>query len=192
MKRLGILLVALIAGAVLASCATLSEEQCQTGDWRSIGFDDGARGRPPVYLANHTEACSEYGIAVDSALYADGRRDGLRTYCRLSNAERLGRDGERYHGVCEGEIGQAFARIHALAEDIYDAESELDSLDSEIDAKLALLSRNGLTEDQVADLTRDIRGLQRERQSDRMRIRMLEMRLSTARRAEEARLGVYG
>ncbi|AEQ53875.1 DUF2799 domain-containing protein [Pelagibacterium halotolerans] len=192
MLRLLLVCAALLGALVLASCATLSQEQCEAGDWRAIGFNDGADGRPADRISSHAEACSEYGIAVDSALYQTGRAEGLGVYCRLGNAERQGRSGDRYYGVCEGELGVAFARVHAAAGEIYDRQAELNSLDSEIDAKLAELRGGNPTPEQVAALTRELTILQTERRMLELRLRSAEQHLSALRRQEEIRLAQTG
>lgn len=192
MQRLFIVCAALFAALLVASCATLSQEQCEAGDWRAIGFNDGADGRPADRISSHVEACSEYGISVDTALYQTGRTEGLRVYCRLSNAEQQGRSGERYFGVCEGELGVAFARVHAAGRDVFNLEAELNSLDSEIDARLAELRRGNPTPEQVAALTRELTTLQTERRLLELRLRSAEQSLSALRRQEQIRLSQAG
>jgi hypothetical protein len=192
MPRLSLVCAALLGALVLASCATLSQEQCEAGDWRAIGFSDGADGRPADRISSHVEACSEFGIAVDNAVYQTGRAEGLRVYCRLSHAERQGRSGERYFGVCEGELGVAFARVHGAGREVFNLEVELNSLDSAIDAKLAELRRGNPTPEQVAALTRELTILQTERRVLQLRVRSADQRLSALRRQEEARLSQAG
>ena len=174
MSRLLLVCAALFAALLLASCATLSREQCEAGDWRAIGFNDGADGRPADRISSHAEACSEYGISVDNALYQTGRAEGLRVYCRLSNAERKGRSGERYFGVCEGELGVAFARVHAAGREVFNLEAEL--------------RRGDPTPEQVAALTRELTILQTERRVLELRVRSADQSLSALRRQEENRL----
>ncbi|MEQ8446532.1 MAG: DUF2799 domain-containing protein [Pelagibacterium sp.] len=192
MPRLLLICAALLGALVLASCATLSREQCEAGDWRAIGFNDGAEGRPADRITSHVEACSEFGIAVDNAVYQTGRNEGLRVYCRLSNAERQGRAGERYFGVCQGELGVAFARVHGAGREVFNLEAELNSLDSEIDAKLAQLRGGNPTPEQVATLTRELTILQTERRVLELRVRSADQQLSSLRRQEESRLSQAG
>ena len=45
MTRSTSILASLITLA-LSGCATMNEQQCLVSDWRSVGFEDGARGRP--------------------------------------------------------------------------------------------------------------------------------------------------
>jgi len=46
----------------LMSCASLNEEACRSGDWATIGYNDGTRGRAESYITEHREACGEFGI----------------------------------------------------------------------------------------------------------------------------------
>lgn len=186
------ILTAIFAGFLLASCATLSEEQCQAGDWRAIGVADGIEGRPMSYLSNHVDACSEYGIGIDQALYQTGRAEGLRAYCRLDVAAAEGLDGEPYYGVCEGDLGVAFARVHGAAEDVYDLEAELNSIESEINRLESRIVQGGLTPEQIAELERDIRSLERDYNSVRRQIRLAEGRLSAIQADEQLRLSRGG
>ncbi|HWJ88071.1 MAG TPA: DUF2799 domain-containing protein [Pelagibacterium sp.] len=192
MSRLLMVALALFGALLLASCATLTKEQCQAGDWRSIGFNDGSRGRPANYVSNHVDACAEYGISLDNALYQAGRSDGLGSYCRLSTAETTGRRGERYYGVCEGPVGAAFARVHRAGEAVYEAKSELSSLDSEIDGLMRQLRREGISEDEMRALSRQITSLQRSRWQLESEVRRAERSLASIRRAEEVRLAQAG
>ena len=85
---------------LLAACATLSEDACRAGDWSAIGARDGAAGRSPSWIANHSEACADYGIAPDRAEWEAGRQEGLLLYCRPERAWREGAAGRRLNDVC--------------------------------------------------------------------------------------------
>ena len=188
MGRIVTLLALLIAGAVLAACATLSQEQCQAGDWRAIGLEDGARGRPADYVANHVDACSEYGIGVDQARYAEGRADGLEAYCRLDTAQSEGLQGNRYYNVCPGAVGLGFSQVHRAALEVYEAEAELDSLESELDRLVAQLSRPDLSEDDRARLRTQLRRLETDENRAERSLRLAEQRLVSTRRQAEIAL----
>lgn len=192
MSRWLSVLIAIVAGLLLASCATLSEEQCQAGDWRAIGVADGIEGRPMSYLSNHVDACSEYGISVDQALYQAGRAEGLRAYCRLDVAAAEGLEGEPYYGVCEGDLGVAFARVHGAAGDVHDLEAELNSIESEISGIVSRIAQGNLTPEQVAILEGDLRALERDRDSVRRQIRLAEGRLASIQADEQLRLSRSG
>lgn len=93
-----------LAGVALAvalsGCASLSENECRTADWRGIGLQDGLQGKTLGELEEHRRACAEYTIAVSERPYLDGREEGLREFCRLDNAFRVGLNGQKYLGVC--------------------------------------------------------------------------------------------
>jgi hypothetical protein len=99
LKAAGIVLVAALAG-----CASLSERQCQSGDWARIGRADGERGLPLSQLDDHREACVRYGIEPDQQKYRAARAEGLRAYCTEAGAYVSGRRGDSYRGVCEPAV----------------------------------------------------------------------------------------
>jgi len=102
----GCLLV--LAMGLLASCATLSEEECRYADWYSIGMSDGRDGRPDSRLAKHAKACEEHGVRPDAESWRAGWREGITRYCSASSGWREGLSGTSYGGVCppaqEGEF----------------------------------------------------------------------------------------
>ena len=192
MFRWTAILLAVAAGALLASCATLSEDQCQVGDWRAVGLADGIKGRPASALSRHVDACSQYGIGIDRAVYQAGRAEGLAAYCRPEIAAAEGLAGQAYFGVCEGDLGVAFARIHRAGEAVYDLEVERNSIESEIGSLVRRMAQPGLTDPERADLARQIRALERERDSVRRQIRLAERRLSLIKTEEQLRLSGAG
>ena len=103
----------LLAAALLtASCASLSEEQCQAGDWAAIGRADGLSGRSEDYVTTHAEACSELGIAPDFAAWNAGRIEGIAGYCTPARAYSAGQRGQRLSPVCQGYDLRALARAN--------------------------------------------------------------------------------
>lgn len=100
---------ALVAAALAAAgCASLSESECRAGDWRGIGVADGRDGQPPERLADHREACSKHGVALDEQAWHQGRDEGLRGFCTASNGFRVGSSGAAYAGVCPPLLEGAF------------------------------------------------------------------------------------
>ncbi|TXH05285.1 MAG: DUF2799 domain-containing protein [Nevskiaceae bacterium] len=127
--RLLLLLPALAA----AGCATLSESECHTADWRELGRSDGAHGYEASRLGDHMEACGKYGVTPDGDAYRAGRSEGLQQYCQPDNALQLGRSGNGYNSVCPGESGAIFvayynrgATLHAIDGDLVDLHGYLD------------------------------------------------------------------
>lgn len=125
----------LLAGglAFLTSCA-LTEKQCQEGNWRGIGLNDGKNGRDLDHVANHVKACSKHGITVDEQLWALGRAEGLETYCTPRSAyesEANGRNFKVYNcpESAQGELSNAAKQ----GERYYDISRRIARLDSERD-----------------------------------------------------------
>lgn len=150
----------------LAACATLSEDQCRSGDWEAIGARDGAAGRTSDYVEKHAKACVDYGIAPNRALWEKGRQKGLPLYCRPGNAWEEGADGRRLSPVCPAaqtaELQRANSRgltYHRIGEDIAEAEREISligsrlaSLPADDPERLALLNERSLLRLEIVTL----------------------------------------
>ncbi len=124
---------------VLASCASLSEDQCRAGDWFAIGQNDGAQGRSLSHFTNHARACNEYGIAPNQTQWVAGREAGLPLYCTAENAYSVGRSGRTLNNVCPvadlavlERANFRGLRYHDIGDEIREAERELDEVRDEI------------------------------------------------------------
>lgn len=174
-----LLLLAAAGGAALAiaSCATMTKDQCLAGAWGEVGYRDGSEGYPMSVLEDHVKACAEYGVSPDPVAYRSARADGLNGYCRWERAFQEGRDGDEYHGVCtpaqEEEILPAYRDgqlVYATEQALINARSSvaslgarLEELDDKITAKQAEARAEGLTDEQ-RDVIRDrIQEIRRER-----------------------------
>lgn len=98
------LLACLTGLLLLAGCASMDKQECRLADWRMIGYEDGAAGRPGTRIGAHREACAQHGVIPDMAAYRRGREEGLAEYCRPRRAYELGRDGSAYPGVCPAAL----------------------------------------------------------------------------------------
>src|SRR5690606_31706494 len=128
----------------------------------------------------------------DRTLYQAGRAEGLRAYCGLDVAATEGLAGEPYYGVCEGDLGVAFARIHTAARRVHQLEAERNSIDSEIRSLIAQLAQGNVPEPQAAQLAAEIRSLERERNSVERQMRLGMSRLSAIQAEERLRLSRSG
>ena len=50
----------LFAFGFLAACASLNEAECRSGDWYSVGYEDGTKGRFLSFFDRHVKACLLY------------------------------------------------------------------------------------------------------------------------------------
>ncbi|AMX01925.1 Protein of unknown function [Microbulbifer thermotolerans] len=117
---------------LVGGCATMSEEECLTADWRAIGYEDGAAGLQIAQLSKRREACAKHGVRPDTASYRTGRDEGLQLYCTEHQGFRLGRAGGTYSGVCPADLEGLFLRGHSAGRDIYLAQSAVNQVASAI------------------------------------------------------------
>lgn len=131
-------------GLLLHGCATMSEDECLAADWWIIGHKDGFEMRPRSYLAEHQEACAEYGVTPDRNAYAEGYRSGrqdfLRRYCTRSNGYTVGREGGSYIGLCPDSMEEPFLagfrrgkEVREIEMEVWDIKLERRKLRGEID-----------------------------------------------------------
>ena len=117
---------------LLGGCATLSQEQCSTGDWYGIGFSDGTRGRALTRIEDHQEACADYGVAPQIDLYRQGRDEGLLQYCTAANGFRVGSHGNSYTGVCSGYGESDFLRGYQAGKPIYQQRQRVNRVENSL------------------------------------------------------------
>jgi hypothetical protein len=110
----------------------MNKEECQTADWRTVGFHDAAAGRTADTINDHRQACAEYGVAPNLDRYLEGRKAGLKEYCRASRGYQEGLSGHEYGGVCPSNLEKDFKagyeagrRIFAIEDQARDQERAL-------------------------------------------------------------------
>ena len=159
----------LLALGFLAACASLNEQECRSGDWYEIGFDDGTKGRFTSFFERHIKACTRHGIFPDKSPWLDGREDGLRRYCTPRNAYLVGRSGRRMNDVCTPAETAAFVEANLVGLRYHDITEEIRALEAEIDD----------IEDAMRELAEDdplYIALSIDRRQARRSIRRLELR----------------
>ncbi len=125
----------------VAACASLNEEACRTGDWGTIGYNDGVRGRAESYINEHREACGEYGIAPNTAVWLRGRIEGLKQYCTPDNAYSVGRRGSELNNVCSTAQLSELRLANFFGLRYYEIAREINALEDEIsEIELILLT----------------------------------------------------
>ncbi len=149
----------------LAGCATLSTDECSTGDWQKIGKLDGNDGRTPDRFTHHAKACKLDRSEASRALYNSGREEGLRSYCTTVRGYREGALGQAYLGVCSGGSSAQFMKGYELGKRIFQTES-----------------RSSTTLDSYHSVTQKL--LRAETEAERTQLRQEQARLE----AENARL----
>ncbi len=162
--------------AFLGACASLTQEECLSADWRAIGYNDGVRGRLESYVSRHFDACGKVGITPDVQAWQAGRTQGLPLYCTPSNAYSVGRAGNDLSPVCPAsqrnvlfqnwDWGQEYYQI---TQQISDLEQELRDIRRQMQAMVEPLTLDQSL--QLARLNDRIRWIDREisRLEDRRR-----------------------
>ncbi|MGY6548000.1 MAG: DUF2799 domain-containing protein [Roseinatronobacter sp.] len=100
---------------LLGACASVSREECESGDWAAIGQRDGATGRvAEVQFERHQRACARVDVTPDRMAWQAGYAQGLRQFCTPLSGLAEGEAGRSYRGVCPAEREAGFLRGHEL------------------------------------------------------------------------------
>jgi len=164
MKHIAKHCVAFAFAAVLAGCSSLSEKECLTADWESIGYRDGSRGYDAGRVADHGEACAEVGVEPDRNEYEAGRVRGLELFCTGSNGVRIGRQGGSYSGVCPADLEPGFLRGYDIGRNLNDYDQHMSKLRADIESINRELRRKEppLSNNERDSLLYQLRTLERE------------------------------
>ena len=80
----------------LASCASLSKEQCQSINLVEKGKRDVLFGIPQDRFSEYESQCSGFSIVLDREKYEEGFNAGLDTYCSPIYAFNSGKEGKKF------------------------------------------------------------------------------------------------
>ncbi|MBN9696734.1 MAG: DUF2799 domain-containing protein [Zoogloea sp.] len=159
----------------LGACATLDEQECRSANWRELGLRDGRMGYPASRLAEHQEACAEFGIRPDPGAYARGRLDGLDGYCQPRNAVQEGLAGRSYQlGVCPPGKEPAFVALHRAAYEVHQSRARISTLNGQSDSIERELRSDKLSDERRARLRHELRDLDRDLRRERDQLRWKE------------------
>jgi Protein of unknown function (DUF2799) len=145
------LAVFMLAG-VLAGCETLSEDQCRTGDWNQIGYQDGSVGRTRDVIAQHEKACAKIGIKPNANLWYAGYERGIPAYCTPQNGLEQGMRDSSYQGVCPPHLEPAFLARYSAGREVYKARQVVEQIDRDINSLERDLGAKDLKPDRRADI----------------------------------------
>ncbi len=131
MKRLQlIVLTSLIF--LLATCASISKQECLVGEWEQLGYRDGSQGKASSRLGAHMEECGKHGMAVDRTLYQKGYQEGLKVYCTYERGVEIGRAGRYFTEVCPVALAAEFRRGYQFGQQIKKLEDQITTLETEV------------------------------------------------------------
>jgi hypothetical protein len=90
---------------LITGCSTyLQPDQCQKTNWFQVGLDDGIAGKGLRDLTKETEDCKAYSIEINHDAYAKGWANGNREFCSYERGQSIGRKGEEFPYVCQGDF----------------------------------------------------------------------------------------
>jgi hypothetical protein len=183
--------------AVLAGCAGMDKSECVTADWRTIGFEDGANGKPETAIGEYRQDCAGHGVAPDLSAYQQGHREGAERFCTHRNGFIVGKRGSSYQNSCPAELEEAFLPAYRDGKELYNLQRALSNarsavdkqqrllrqLEKDISVKTELLVEDGLVKEERVAILADIETLKGELIDAAQRVPQLER---DVRRAENA------
>ncbi len=117
--------IALLAIALLAGCATLSESQCAANDWQTVGYSDGVNGQDSSRLLKHQNACMKHGVTPNRMAYMAGWEEGVVRYCTPDNGFQQGQRGSSYRNVCPNDLEPGFHEAYLAGRELHLAQAEI-------------------------------------------------------------------
>lgn len=142
-KRAGVSMLLCASAVLLVGCASVSKEECLTGNWDEIGYRDGTNGRTQDYIQRHVKACSRVDVVPNMSVWNAARLRGVPVYCVPERAYTEGRSGRDVSPVCAPDVMPALLaandkgqRYYRIGQEIHDLEEKVDRLeDQQIEAE---------------------------------------------------------
>ncbi len=169
----------IIAGAMLVllqlSCASMSKEECQMGDWAGYGNRDATKGESTDRFMTHSEACMKHGISGNKEQYMTGFKAGLKDFCAPENAYQYGLGGGKYKNTCPPGEHTKFMTNYKKGKEIFDINSSISTLEREIDGLSNSMVDPALSTSQRTKAAFDLR--EKERRKSDLEKRLLVIQL---------------
>jgi len=166
----------LLAVLLVPGCATMSEGECRSANWFAVGLEDGARGTELDRLGAHRSTCAEYGVVPDAARYAEGRREGLRTFCNFERGRDHGRAGRAFVGDCPADLQARFAAGYNTGRELRALDARLGDVNGEIQRTKRAIAEPGNSPRARSQLAARLEDLSREAGDLERRLFELERR----------------
>jgi len=185
--------------AALAGCNSMSERECLSTDWRTVGYEDGVNGYSGDRIGRYRNACGEHGVTPDLGQYQSGRDEGLREFCKPAYGFRVGAHGAGYSGVCPADLDESFldayqsgrqlhtlrSRVGSAQSELYSMRSELDQIDKDLVTVAARIVDPALTAEERAQLVVDTKHMAERKGEIKARIPQVEGELAVYQRELE-------
>jgi hypothetical protein len=158
----------------------MNQAECETANWRAIGYEDGVAGVRDSQFSQHRQECAEYGVTADITDYLLGHVEGSNKYCTQTNGFFLGMKGKNYNGNCPEALAPVFLNGLTDGKQIYSAQRTIDAADDAVERLYArienfeevILDKNNLM---IADGLVRAERLEIRQQIESLEISMLEL-----------------
>lgn len=127
---------------VLSSCSSISQQECEIGDWYSIGVNDGKAGADSKQYRKYQKECAGHGIQADYTRYQQGYEQGLVFYCDFAHGEAHGRSGASYNTACSGRLEHQFRQGYERGNRWYQVKAAVNNLQFELDQRFRQIQQH--------------------------------------------------
>lgn len=132
----------LLAALLLASCATMSKDECRSADWYIKGLADASDGYALDRLDDHAKACARAAVTPKAKDYEAGHKKGARLYCVPDKGYSEGRNGASYNGICPRDLEGNFLRAYRHGQELFVIQQKINLLAQDISHRDALIEAN--------------------------------------------------
>ena len=77
----------------ISGCANMNQAECETANWRAIGYEDGVAGARDSQFSQHRQECAEHGVTAAINDFLDGHAEGAKKSCTQTTVFLLGLKG---------------------------------------------------------------------------------------------------
>ena len=112
--------VPILLSLLISGCATMGKNECLNAQWKSVGYEDGAKGYNASRIGEYRKSCAEYNVSPNLDAYMQGRQQGLAQWCTPSNGYYQGTRGAIYNGICPEALESDFEFAMSEGKAIYD------------------------------------------------------------------------
>jgi hypothetical protein len=160
LKALAVAAVLAAAGGLLASCETMSAEECAGADWGQLGYNDASRSGRDSF-GDRAQSCADKGFTADQGAYLNGFGSGMRVFCTPEGGFQFARNGGTFSGQCPSDLAEDFSYGYADGRRVHDAQAEIDSIRGAISSAE---SRRNQNEEDMNDRQRALRDAQTDQE----------------------------
>jgi len=121
-------LVCLLLLVGISGCSSISQQECQLGDWYAIGKTDGEQGIAASQFRTYQKECSKHGLNSDYPAYQRGHAAGAIQFCQYDNGIAWGQQGKSYNTLCVGALEAEFKLGYERGRNWYKAKLALENL----------------------------------------------------------------